>query len=45
MCNLDKLCVVKKRLTFPQLHNLMWLEVWKIVDRLYTKNNKNPDLK
>ena len=27
MCNLDKLRVVKKRLTFPQLHNLMWLEV------------------
>ena len=44
MCNLDKLRLVKKRLTFPQLHNLMWLEVW-IVDRLYTKNNKNPDLK
>ena len=45
MCNLDKLRVVKKRLPFPELHNLMWLKVWKIVDRLQIKNNKNPDLK
>ena len=45
MCNLDKLRAVKKRLPFPELHNLMWLKVWKIVYRLHIKNNKNPDLK
>ena len=41
----DKLRIARKPLPFPELYNLMWLKVRKIVDRWHMKNHKNPECK